>query len=242
MSIELRLLHHALAVGHHRNFARAAEALGLTQPSVSRSVAALEKALGVPLFDRTSKGVVPTTFGGVLMELGASVMQREADLRQAIRALAGLDDGTLAVGAGPYRAELTVATALGRLLRAHPRLHLRLVVADPTEVLRDVIAERVEVGVAGLQGLNQEPRLMVEELPVHRYLLCVPSRPSAHEGAVATVGAHPRVPARHDGPARGCRRGVLGPRSRDRCQPARHPRCRPADPRELRGDWPADHP
>jgi len=169
MSIELRLLHHALAVGHHRNFARAAEALGLTQPSVSRSVAALEKALGVPLFDRTSKGVVPTTFGGVLMELGASVMQREADLRQAIRALAGLDDGTLAVGAGPYRAELTVATALGRLLRAHPRLHLRLVVADPTEVLRDVIAERVEVGVAGLQGLNQEPRLMVEELPVHRY-------------------------------------------------------------------------
>ncbi len=169
MPVELRLLDHALAVGRHRSFARAAAALGLTQPSVSRSVAALEKALGVPLFDRTSKGVVPTTFGGVLMELGASVMQREADLRQAIRSLAGLDDGTLAVSAGPYRAELTVATALGRLSRAHPRLQIRFVVADPAEVLREVIAERVAVGVAGLQGLDQDPRLVVEMLPVHRY-------------------------------------------------------------------------
>ncbi len=112
---------------------------------------------------------MPTTFGGVLMDLGASVMQREADLRQAIRALAGLDDGTLAVSAGPYRAELTVATALGRLSRAHPRLQIRFVVADPTEVLRDVLAERVAVGVAGLSSLDQDPRLMVEMLPVHRY-------------------------------------------------------------------------
>ena len=182
MPIELRLLAHALAVGHHRNFARAAKALGLTQPTVSRSVAALEKALGVPLFDRTSTGVVPTTFGRVLLEGGASVMQREADLRQSIRALSGLDDGTLAVSAGPYRAELTVATALGRLSRAHPRLHLRFAVADPTEVLRDVIAERVEVGVAALQGLDQEPRLVVEPLPVHRlYFACRRGHPLTKE-------------------------------------------------------------
>jgi DNA-binding transcriptional LysR family regulator len=182
MTVELRLLEHALAVGHHRNFARAAEALGLTQPSVSRSVAALEKALGVLLFDRTSKGVVPTTFGRVLLEQGASVMQREADLRQSIRALAGLDDGTLAVSAGPYRAEATVATAMGRLSRAHPRLHIRFVVADPTEILRDVIAERIEVGVAALQGLEQEPRLVVERLPVHRlYFACRRGHPLTKE-------------------------------------------------------------
>jgi|APFre7841882724_1041349.scaffolds.fasta_scaffold10338_2 DNA-binding transcriptional LysR family regulator len=189
MPVELRLLHHALAVGQHRNFARAAVALGLAQPSVSRSVAALEKALGVQLFDRTSKGVVPTTFGGVLMELGASVMQREADLRQTIRALAGLDDGTLTVSAGPYRADLTVATAVGRLARAHPRLQVRLVVADPTEVVRDVLAERVEVGVAGLEGLNQEPRLVTERLPDHRfYFACRRGHPLTKEQPLTFAG------------------------------------------------------
>ncbi len=169
MPIELRLLEHALAVGRHRNFARAAEALGLTQPSVSRSVAALERDLGVRLFDRTPTGVVPTTHGRVLLEGGASVVQREADLRQSIRALTQLDDGTIEVASGPYRAEETVATALGRLLRAHPRLRIRFVVSDPTEVLREVLAERVAVGVAGLPGLDRDPRLTVEQLPVRRY-------------------------------------------------------------------------
>jgi DNA-binding transcriptional LysR family regulator len=42
MVIELRLIRHALAVGRHGNFARAAEALHLTQPSLSRSIATLE--------------------------------------------------------------------------------------------------------------------------------------------------------------------------------------------------------
>jgi DNA-binding transcriptional LysR family regulator len=196
MPIELRLLAHALAVGHHRNFARAAAALGLTQPSVSRSVAALENLLGVPLFDRTSKGVVPTVFGRVLLERGASVMQREDDLRQAIRALAGLDDGTLTVSAGPYRAELTVATALGRLSRAHPRLQIRFLVADPTDVLRDVIAERVEVGVAALEGLDQEPRLLVERLPDHRlFFACRRGHPltKEHSPRLARILEYPLV-------------------------------------------------
>jgi len=169
MPLELRLLEHALTVGRYRNFARAAEALGLTQPSVSRSVAALERALGVQLFDRTTTGVELTEYGRVFMEGGASVMQREADLRQSLRALTQLDDGTLAVMAGPYRAEQTVATALGRLLKAHPRLHIDFVVADPAKVLSEVLAERVAVGVAGLPGLEREPRLVAEDLPVRRY-------------------------------------------------------------------------
>lgn len=55
MIIELRLIRHALALGKHGNFARAAEALHLTQPSLSRSIAALEQALDVPLFDRAPR-------------------------------------------------------------------------------------------------------------------------------------------------------------------------------------------
>ncbi|MBK9703489.1 MAG: LysR family transcriptional regulator [Betaproteobacteria bacterium] len=66
MFIELRLLRHAIALGKHRNFARAAEALNLTQPTLSRSIATLEEALGVVLFDRSHKGVTPTPFGRVL--------------------------------------------------------------------------------------------------------------------------------------------------------------------------------
>lgn len=78
MTIELRLLRHALALARHGNFARAAGALNLTQPSMSRSIAALESLLGVPLFDRTNKGITPTAFGRILLECGEAVLQREA--------------------------------------------------------------------------------------------------------------------------------------------------------------------
>lgn len=184
MVIELRLIRHALAVGKHGNFARAAEALHLTQPSLSRSIATLEEALGVPLFDRTSKGVTPTAFGRVLLERGDTVLMREADLRREIGLLAGLETGTLAVSAGPYMSETSVARAIGRVAAAHPKLHIECKSVDPSEVVRQVLAERVDVGVANMSGLDRESRLAVEPLPPQRaYLACRPGHPLTQEAA-----------------------------------------------------------
>jgi DNA-binding transcriptional LysR family regulator len=113
--IELRLLHHALALAQHRNFKRAATVLDITQPTLSRSIAALERELGVPLFDRSHKGVTPTPYGRVLLAQGELVLKRETDLRREIQLLAGLEEGSLVVSAGPYLAETTVATAIARV-------------------------------------------------------------------------------------------------------------------------------
>ena len=141
MVIELRLIRHAQALGQHGNFARAAGALNLTQPTLTRSIAALESLLGVPLFDRTPKGVTPTAFGRVLLERGDTVLRREADLRREIGLLAGLEQGSLAIGAGPYMGETSVARAIARVVSMHPNLRIRCESADPAEVLRDVLAE-----------------------------------------------------------------------------------------------------
>lgn len=182
MVIELRLIRHALALGRHRNFARAAEALGLSQPTLSRSIAALESALGVPLFDRSHKGVVPTAFGRVLLERGEGVLKDEANLRREIQLLAGLEDGVLTVGAGPYASEISAATAIARVASAHPRLKIQFLTVGPTEVIRDVQAERIDVGIAEITGLGEDPRLVVEPLPIHRVCLaCRPGHPLVRE-------------------------------------------------------------
>jgi len=70
------------------------------------------------LFDRDKKGIEPTTFGQVLPEPGAALLANEGDLRREIELLAGLETGVLAVGAGPYPAEISVGKAVTRLLRA----------------------------------------------------------------------------------------------------------------------------
>ena len=186
MAIELRLLRHALALGQHGNFARAAEALHLTQPSLSRSIAALEAQLGVPLFDRTTKGVTPTAFGRVVLERGEAVLQREADLRRELQLLAGMEIGLLTVGAGPYMAESTVATAIARVTMQHPRLRIHCVSADPDEVMREVLAERFDVGASAVPGLEHDARLVFEPLPGLRcYLACRPGHPLTRESDVS---------------------------------------------------------
>ena len=178
MAIELRLLRHAIAVGQHGNFARAAEALHLTQPSLSRSIAALEDLLGVPLFDRTPKGVTPTVFGRVLLERGDIVMRREADLRREIALLAGLEIGSLVVSAAPYMNETLIARAIGRIAATHPKLRIDCRSLHPDEVVRQVLAEEADVGVANMYGLSREARIAVEPFPSRRvYLACRPGHP-----------------------------------------------------------------
>lgn len=188
--IETRLLRHALALGKHCNFARAAEALHITQPTLSRSIAALEDQLGVRLFDRTNKGAMPTVFGRILLERGAALLRGEAGLRREIQLLAGGEAGELIVSAGPYSAEGVVAIALGRLARVHPRLRIRCLSDQAPAVMRAVLDEQVDVGVAAISTLDEDPRLAVEAAPAQRiYLGCRPGHPLT-QGAPLTL---PRV-------------------------------------------------
>jgi DNA-binding transcriptional LysR family regulator len=179
---DLRLIRLAIALGRHGNFARAAEEMNISQPSLTRGIAALERSLGVLLFDRTRKGAIPTAFGRVLLERGESMLRSDTDLRREIRLLAGLEVGTLAIGAGPFAGEISVAKAVARVVSAHPRLRISLTVTDPEQVAEDVLAGRVDVGVASIVGFETEARLVVETLPPLRvYLACRPGHPLTKE-------------------------------------------------------------
>lgn len=178
--IELRLIRHALALGRFRNFARAAEALHLTQPTLSRSIAALEGELGVKLFDRSHKGVEPTAFGRVLLERGETLLGDAGALRREIELLAGVETGTLAIGAGPYAGNVSVATAVARLVTRHPRLNFEVSTLAPEVVVAGVLGGRFDTGVVAIAGLGDDPRLAIEPLPQHEvYLACRPGHPLA---------------------------------------------------------------
>jgi DNA-binding transcriptional LysR family regulator len=182
MIIELRLIRHALALGLHGNFARAAEALHLTQPTLSRSIAALEGQLGVRLFDRTRNGVLPTAFGRVLLERGEAMLGREAELRREIGLLASLQTGTLIVCFGPYVDEHELARAIARVSAAHPLLQIECRSVHPNEVVRQVLTEQADLGISNIAGLDREERLAIEPLPAQRiYLACRPGHPLTTE-------------------------------------------------------------
>ena len=178
---DLPLIRLAIALGRHGNFARQARGDRCFAANLTRGIAALERSLGVSLFDRTRKGAIPTVFGRVLLERGESMLRDDADLRRKMQLLAGLEAGSVAIGAGAFAGEISVPRAIARASRlstpADQVHHCR-----PGSSGTDVSAGRIDVGVASTVGLESDVRLVVETLPPLRvYLACRPDHPLARE-------------------------------------------------------------
>lgn len=71
--LELRDMDTLMAVARAGGMRKAAEALHMSQPAVSKAIAQLEDALGVPLFDRSARGVTPTPYGQARLRRGVAV-------------------------------------------------------------------------------------------------------------------------------------------------------------------------
>jgi len=165
--LDLKLIQHAITLAQHRNFARAAEQLGISQPTLSRNIAGLEAALGVRLFDRGQGGVLVTEFGKLLVANGQRLVDGAVELKREITLLQGLEIGELVLGAGPYPLEISVGPTLARLLDTHPGLHIEVQSLDWRALPQAVLAGKLDLGVVELSVLEEEPRLQTEPLPMH---------------------------------------------------------------------------
>jgi DNA-binding transcriptional LysR family regulator len=96
--MELRQPRYVVAVAEHRHFRRAAQALGMTQPSLSRQVGAVERELGTALFERTARGVVPTAAGEVYAAHARRVLEQVAAGATETRRAARGQTGSLRLG------------------------------------------------------------------------------------------------------------------------------------------------
>lgn len=178
MHLTLKLIEQALVLGESGNFAKAAAQLGISQPTLSRNIAALEQDLGLRLFDRGRNGAALTVFGRVLVERGARVLGEAQALRAELLAVAGLDTGRLEIAAGPYATEDPVAQAVAQLVNERPGLRVRVHVVGPDEVLDAVLAGEHELGFGGREGLPPHDQLALEMLKPRRLLLaCRPAHP-----------------------------------------------------------------
>ena len=182
------------AVAEHEHVTRAADQLGLTQPSVSHQLKALERALGVALFERVGRGVRLTNDGRALVPAAAAALASLRSLEEAAAARSGLMAGDLAVAAsntiGIYRLPAWTAGFVER----HPLVGLRVRMVNTHEaiaLLRDaavdcalvegpetragleelaVESDEVVVVAAATHPLAGRSRVEAEDLVCHRYL------------------------------------------------------------------------
>jgi len=171
MNLEARLRAFA-AVARAGSFSRAADALYVSQPAVSKHVASLEAELGTPLVVRRRSGLRLTPAGEVLADY---VLRAEALLANARRALAtGADAeiGTLALAASGVPGTYLLPEVVARFHERHPGVDVDFRLSTSAGTLELVRAHEVEIGVVG--GLTSPPELHVEPLVEDEVVLVGP--------------------------------------------------------------------
>jgi LysR family carnitine catabolism transcriptional activator len=143
--MELRQLQHAVAVVDEGGFTAAADVVGITQPALSQSIAALERELGLPLFVR-GRQVTLTAAGEAFLGPARQVLRAAAAARDAAAEVGELRAGRLDLVALPTLAVDPLADLIGRFRAAHPGVAVRVAAPD----LRVAVLDQVRRGDAEL--------------------------------------------------------------------------------------------
>jgi len=171
--IELRNIQYALAVAKHGGFRKAAEALFLTQPTLSRTIQDLEEALGTKIFDRGKRQVEPTPLGRIFLARAEEILRAASDLKREIDLARGLEIGHLEIGSGIGPAEMHMGKAVGRLSQRHPHLKITLEVNDYSVLTHLLQSGRIELFVGETSEVEWAPDFLVTPLHVLKaYFFC----------------------------------------------------------------------
>lgn len=182
MDIDLRHLRHARALAEHGNFGRAARALRLSQPALSRSIAELERQVGTRLFERGTTGIEPTDMGSLLLERAGELLARSEDLGREMDSLQGRGAGALRIGAGTYTAEMLGGDALAALLRGSPDVQARVVVDNVLNLLPLLRRRELDIVIGDASVITDDPEFHITGLaPRQGYFVCRKRHPLAKQ-------------------------------------------------------------
>jgi DNA-binding transcriptional LysR family regulator len=170
--MDLRRLEVFVKVAELGSFSRAAEALFLTQPTVSEHVRALEEDLGVQLLDRLGRGAAPTPAGQLLLGYAHRILALMREARQAVDRFQGRLLGELIVGGSTIPGEYILPALIGQFKAKYPDISISLRVGSSQQISEWVEEGRVEIGVVGARPGSRA--LVARELMADEMVIVVP--------------------------------------------------------------------
>jgi DNA-binding transcriptional LysR family regulator len=216
--MELRHLRYFVAVGDALNFGRAALALHIAQPPLSRAIRALEDELGTTLFYRGSRGVTPTRAGAALLPEARRLLRDAEALRDNARSYAAGEAGTLAIGFVSTAAYNVLPRLVPKFRARRPGVRLALRETTTDVQMPALLAGEIDVGfliatavpaTLAYAALHREP--LIAALPARRrWPSRLPLRLLAREPFIL----FPRevAPELHDAIVALCRRAGFAPK------------------------------
>ncbi len=144
------------------NISRAAERLGISQPSLTLSIQRLEQAIGTPIFIRSKKGVVLNQAGRQLLSRARDLLQHWDDVKSSALASTQEIQGRYTLGCHPSVALFSLSSLLADLLEAHPDLEIKLMHNLSRKIAEQVIQMEIDIGI--VVNPVRHPDLIIRKL------------------------------------------------------------------------------
>lgn len=167
--LEIRHLHYFMAVCEEMHFTKAAEKIGVSQPTLSQQIRALEDELNMPLFDRIGKKIELTEAGTLLLSYGTEILNTLQNVKDAIADLRDIQSGTIRVGIMPSDLDYRITQLVINFHNKFPKVKLKILAS--IEILQQVLESEVDIGIG--TNVTSDDRLI--SIPLHReeYVLTV---------------------------------------------------------------------
>lgn len=143
---------------------RAAEALHITQPAVSKAVKKLEDDLGVPLFFRDKRnGLALTDTGERILSFARQMMLMEEKIYQTAYMSKNMLEGTLRIATLPYGSIFFLVKALSRFQAKYPQVNVEITEGSTLEVNQKVLSHAAEFGISVIPAPDFEHEILKED-------------------------------------------------------------------------------
>ncbi|AIQ18224.1 transcriptional regulator [Paenibacillus sp. FSL H7-0357] len=135
-----------IAVSEHKNFTRAADALGFTQSAVSQMINSLEKELGILLFHRNRRGISTSYIGERMIQHAREILRITSCMREESSASLGLEAGTLRIGVIPSVSAKVLPGLIGSFRELFPQIDIVLFEGSYEEIHSWISGSVIDVG------------------------------------------------------------------------------------------------
>ncbi|GAB4345123.1 MAG: LysR family transcriptional regulator [Gammaproteobacteria bacterium] len=184
-----------VTVARCASFSEAAHQLHLTQPAISKRIAALETELGTRLFDRVGRQIALTEAGRALLPRAERILEELADSRRALSNLSGEVSGRLTIATSHHLGLHRMPPVLRRFMARYPRVELDLQFRSSESICSDVEHGSLEIGIVTLPPIPNE-NLLVETIWEDRLrIVCAKDHPLVAEAldGLEALGRYPAI-------------------------------------------------
>ena len=145
-----RQLQYAILLSETLNFSQVADQLGISQPSLSKQILALEAELGIKLFDRNHSPMTVTPAGEYFIQEARELLYKEDQLVKGLDRFKSGENGRLVIGVSPFRALYLMPSIVRQVKKKYPGVRVVLHEASAAQLRKDAVEGRYDFAVLNL--------------------------------------------------------------------------------------------